>query len=372
MRREPIPIAVVMTAFHPGGTERQMIELIRRLDPSKFQVHVACFHSTGAWLPRVEEVAAEMVRFPLHSFRSPQTLIAAHAFVTWLKLRRIEVVQACDRYANIFALPAAALAGVSLRLGSRRELAPPDQTRAHRAAMAFAYRTAHRIVANSTAAAAMLRAEGVAAAKILVIPNGIDLSAFDAAPAPGPRRVIATVANLRPGKGHDVLLRAFSRVLERAPDARLRLVGSGPLRAALEQLAGELGVAASVEFLGHREDVAGVLASSHIFAFPSWSEAFPNGLIEGMAAGLPSISTRAGGMAELIDHGINGLLVSPGDASGMASAILDVIEYPALADTLGREARHTIQSRFSFDRMVGAFERLFVSAAKDSPSRCVA
>jgi hypothetical protein len=92
-----------MSAFHPGGTERQTIELIRRLDPARFHVHVACFHRTGTWLPKVEDAVAEIAEFPLRSFKSPQTLSVARAFVAWLKDRRIAVVQASDRYANIFA-----------------------------------------------------------------------------------------------------------------------------------------------------------------------------------------------------------------------------------------------------------------------------
>jgi glycosyltransferase involved in cell wall biosynthesis len=368
----PLPVAIVMTAFHPGGTERQMIELIRRLDASRFRVHVACFHRVGTWLPRVETAAAEVVEFPLRSFKSPHTLLVGGSFVAWLRRRRIAVVQACDRYANIFGLPTAAVAGVPLRIGSRRELAPPDQTRAHRAALRLAYGTAHRIVANSTAAADLLHEEGVATDKIIVIPNGVDLSRFVESPPPARRRVVTVVANLRPGKGHDILLRAFASVASTMPDARLRLVGSGPLREPLERLAGVLGIAHAVEFLGHQEDIAEVLATSHVYAFPSWTEAFPNGLIEGMAAGLPTVATATGGMVELVEDGRNGLLVPPGDPSSLAAAIVRLMENPGLADALGRAARGTIEARYSFDRMVGEFSALYEQVAEDPHSRCVA
>lgn len=368
----PIDVAVVMTAFHPGGTERQMIELIRRLDPARFRVHVACFHRTGAWLPRVEAAAVEIAEFPLRSFKSPHTFGVARAFMAWLRARRIIAVHACDRYANIFGLPAAALAGVPLRIASRRELAPPDQTRAHRAAMGLAYRTAHRVVANSTAAAAMLRSEGVDAKKILVIPNGIDLDAYAVVRSAAPKRTIGTVANLRNGKGHDVLLRAFQQVRATVPDARLLLVGSGHLRGALEQLAGVLGVTDGVEFLGHREDVPDVLARCDLYAFPSLSEAFPNGLIEGMAAGLPVVTTDGGGMAELVDHGRNGLVVPVSDPHAMAHGLLELMDRPAYADSLGRAARGTIEERYSFDRMVNEFSVLYSSAVAGTQAQCVA
>jgi len=122
----PVPIAVVLTSFEPGGTERQMTELIRRLDPQRFRVHVACFRKTGAWLERVETAAVEIQPFTLRSFKSPASLSTLRDFAKWLRLRDIALVQACDLYANVFALPGAALAGVPVRIGARRELAPPE------------------------------------------------------------------------------------------------------------------------------------------------------------------------------------------------------------------------------------------------------
>jgi glycosyltransferase involved in cell wall biosynthesis len=365
-------VAIVQTSFDLGGTERQIAELIRRLDTSRFRIHVVCFRRQGPLLPMVERAAAEVVEFPLRSFKSPQTFAAGRAFVSWLKNRRIDVVQACDRYSNIFALPAAALAGVPLRIGSRRELAPPDQTRAHRAALRVAYRTAHAVVANSTAAAARLEQEGVPRGRIVVIPNGIDLARFMPAPAPAGGKTIATVANLRPGKGHDVLIQAMAAVVAREPHARLRLIGDGPRRGPLEALAASLGIRDHVEFLGHRDDVPMLLAESSAYAFPSLSEAFPNGLIEGMAAGLPTVATAVGGMVELVEHGNNGLLVPPGDAPALASAILELLQHPDRAAAFGRAARATIESRYSFERMVGAFEQLFTSRSEVSASPCVA
>ena len=355
-----IRVAVVITAFHPGGTERQMIELIRRLDRTRFDVRVACFHRTGAWLPRVEEAVPEIIELPLRSFGSLSTVGVARQFAAWLRERRIDVVQACDRYANIFALPAAALAGTAVRVGGRRELSPPGQTRAHRALMRLAYRCAHRIVANSSGAAESLRNEGVALEKVALIPNGIDAGLFESRHASGEDLVVATVANLRPGKGHDVLLRAAALVLRQRPSVRFRLIGGGPLAGELGELAQTLGVAHAVDFLGHRDDVPAQLAGSNIYAFPSLTEAFPNGLIEGMAASLPVVASDAPGINELIRHGHTGLLVPPGDHVTLAEAILQLADDPARAAHLGAAAHADVQSRYSFERMVTAFEALYI------------
>jgi glycosyltransferase involved in cell wall biosynthesis len=356
---ERVAIAVVLTAFHPGGTERQMIELIRRLDRARFDVFVACFHREGAWLSKVEEAATEIVELPLRSFGAPSTFAVARRFQAWLRDRRITIVQACDRYSNIFALPAAAFARTPIRIGARRELAPPGQTRGHAALMKLAYRCAHRVVANSGGAARCLAADGVDNTRIVQIPNGIDADDFSSPALGRTPPVIATVANLRPGKGYDVLLRAAARVLTRRPDARFRIIGGGPLREPLLALATQLGIGHAVDFLGHRDDVPSLLADSSLFVFPSLTEAFPNGLLEGMSAGLPIVASDAPGMNELIRHRENGLLVPAGDDPSLADAILALLDAPALAAELGRAARADVTTRYSFERMVASFEGLY-------------
>ena len=118
------PIAVVMTSFEPGGTERQMIELVRRLDPDRWAVHVACFHARGAWFGRAAEAAASVAEFPARHFQRPETLRHAWAFARWCRAKRIAIVHTSELYSNIFGLPGAALAGVPVRIGNRREINP--------------------------------------------------------------------------------------------------------------------------------------------------------------------------------------------------------------------------------------------------------
>jgi L-malate glycosyltransferase len=358
----PIPIAIVLPSFEPGGSERQMTELIRRLDRRRFRVHVACFRRAGAWLPRVEEAAAEVAQFHLRSFASPANLLTSlRDFARWLREREIQIVQATDLPSNLFALPGAALAQVPVRIGSRRELAPPDKTRTHLAAQRFAYYAAHRVVANSRAGAERLRSERIPPSKIVVIPNGIDLARYSPGRMCPGSNVVTIVANLRPEKGHDVLLRAAALVRQQVPGVRFRIVGDGVLRDSLAAQAVHLDVADVVEFLGHREDVPHLLASSDAFAFPSYTEAFPNGLIEGMAAGLPVVTTAVGGMLELVEDRVNGLLVQPGDATQLAASLVEVLRNPELAERLGQAARQTIAARYSFDRMVSSFTSLYLS-----------
>ena len=358
-----IPVAVFLTRFEPGGTERQMIELIRRLDPSRFRVHVACFHRNGAWLPRVEGHAASIVEFSINAFARPRTVAQLLKFARWCRRERIAVVQTCDLYANIFGLPAAALAGVPVRVGSRREL-NPDKTASQIRLQRLAYRSATKVVANSGAARGILEQEGLATTSIAVIPNGVDSAASpERSPeaATRPVRSIITVANLRPEKNHETLLAAASILVREFPALQFQIVGAGPRRRELEALALARGIERHVTFLGHREDVASLLAGADVFVLPSRSEAFPNGVIEAMAAGLPVVASAVGGLLDLIEDGRTGMLVSPGTPEELAGAVRRLVQDRPFAARLGAAARAHVTQRYSFDRMVKAFEDLYIA-----------
>ena len=107
-----------------------------------------------------------------------------------------------------------------------------------------------------------------------------------------------------------------------------------------------------MQFLGERSDVPALLASSDLFVLPSRSEASPNGVLEAMAAGLPIVASRVGGVPELVESGVQGLLVEPDQPAALATAILDLMNRPQFASVLGLAARERAERLFSFDRMV--------------------
>jgi glycosyltransferase involved in cell wall biosynthesis len=359
----PVPVAIFLSSFDPGGTERQMIELIRRLDRRRFDVHVACFHRRGGWLPRVEAAAASVAEFPISGFRKTATVAQARRFGHWCRERRIALVHTADLYANIFGLPAAAFAGVAVRVANRREL-NPDKSPGQIALQRAAYACAHVVVANSRAAANRLAREHVAPSRIRVVPNGVDPGRYPGRETDRPIRRIATVANLRTEKAHEVLFEAATMVLRRYSDAEFLIAGDGPRRDELEALARRLGIDRRVRFLGHCEDVPDLLASSDLFVLPSRSEAFPNAVLEAMAAGLPVIATRVGGIVELIEHQRTGVLVPPDDPRALGFALLDLIQWRSHAIELGQAARTVVEQRYSFEQMVAAFERLYLDTLR--------
>jgi glycosyltransferase involved in cell wall biosynthesis len=221
-------------------------------------------------------------------------------------------------------------------------------------------RLATRTIAISAAVRGRLGRWPEAYRRCVVVPNGLDLSAFVPARdratvrrslglSPGDR-VVGVVGRLAPFKGHEFLLQAFARL--RAEDARIRLlvVGDGPRRAALERQAIELGIADAVQFTGHREDVADLLPTMEVFVLPSVAEDFGRVLLEAMALERPVVATEAGGVPEIIERQVCGLLVPPADPQALADAVRTLLADPALGRAMGRAGRQRVESAFSLQR----------------------
>ena len=356
MSTSGVPVAVWVSSFSAGGTERQMVHLMRGLDRSLFTVHALCFAARGPWLDAARAAAASVVEFPLQAFRRPRTWRQIHHYAEWCRRHGIAAVVTSDFYTNVFGLTGAALARVPVRIAGRREI-NTDKSLPKLLLQRAAYSRAHCVVANCRAAAGRLRREGVSARCIHVVPNGIDIPAVAARTVRPIRRAI-TVANLRPEKGHEVLIDAIATHPELARIC-FDFAGDGPCRRALEARAYERGVAGRVRFLGERHDIPDLLNTADLFILPSRTEAFPNSVLEAMAAGLPVIASRAGGIAELIEDGVTGRLVPPGDATALSDAIASMASDPVRAFSLGAAARASVAD-YTVPAMVTGFSKILL------------
>jgi len=181
--------------------------------------------------------------------------------------------------------------------------------------------------------------------------------------------LIGCVARLHPQKNHALLLEAFARGPARQPKAHLVLVGEGPLRRALEERAQRLGVASQVRFVGVRADIPEVLAAMDMFALSSDYEGSPLSVVEAMAAGLPVVSTRAGGVAELVDDGREGLLVQPGDVEGLSGALAFLAEHAEARRSMGMAGATRARDSFDVFAMIRAYEALYETLDRDLRTR---
>jgi glycosyltransferase involved in cell wall biosynthesis len=200
------------------------------------------------------------------------------------------------------------------------------------------------------------------------IPNGVDITRFTP-----PRisldaraQVVVCISRLSYEKGIDVLLQAWHLVHKQAPQARLIIVGGGPIQARLERLAQALDNLGSVEFAGAQSDIQAQLHRGSLAVLPSRWEGMPNAVLEAMACGMPCVATRVSGSEDIILHGVNGLLVEPEDYQGMAQALLTLLRDPGLVQKYGQAARATIEQHYSLEDITDTYIELYRSIGDHS------
>jgi glycosyltransferase involved in cell wall biosynthesis len=359
----------LIDCLNPGGSEQQLLHLLRVIDVKRWRPMVGVFHRGGMLRSQVEGLDVPVHEFPLHSsLAHPNTLRQLYDIVALCRREQVAIVHAHDYYSNLIGVAAARLAGAR-SLVSRGDLAHwlrPMQRRA----LGIACRGAHRVVANAHAVAA-IRDDGldVPAKTLVVVNNGVDVEAFDreaelepdpAVDALAPTRqrpAIVCVANMNdPAKGHADLIEALA-TMRTSP--ALLLIGDGALRGQLEARASALGLSDRVHFLGRRLDVPRLLRRADVACLPSHAEGLPNSVLEAMLAGLPVVVTAVGGCPEFIDHGSNGLLFQPGNVAALAGALDRVLGDSAAARQMGARARATVATNFNLHRFGEAYADLY-------------
>ena len=285
----------------------------------------------------------------------------------FLRANDFEVVHTHRYKDTVLGAIAAKLAGVPHVIRTVHGLSEP--MRGWDRAKAWAYEAldratlrcfADRIIAVSERMADTLKDAGYRPTAITHIHNGIDLRTVRATRTPEDVRrelgidsralLIGTAGRLSPVKGHAYLLRAVRHILEKESDARLLIVGSGPLQGELLALARDLRVDDACLFVGHRADVYDLIAAMDIFVLPSLDEGIPMALLEAMALGRPVVATSVGGIPEIVTHRTAGLLVESRDEQALAKACLELALDRDWAQTLGARARRLVEREFSHTR----------------------
>jgi len=362
----------LIDSFDQGGSERQAVQLTRALQAhGKYNVHVACLNNRGILRSQLEEVGFHQIpEFPLKSFYDRNAVKQVRRFVTFLKEHQIDLIHTHDFYTNIFGIAGAKLAGVPVRIASRRESGKREGRK--RVVERGAYRMANAVVANCEVVRQQLIDEGVRADKIVTIHNGLGPSFFlepalsraaalakFGLPNDKPLRFVTSVANLRPVKDYPSFLRAASEVLRIIPDSAFLIAGEGELLDSLRSFAAELGLAGRAFFLGRCDLVNELLALSEVCVLSSESEGFSNSILEYMAAARPVVVTDVGGAREAVVEGQNGYLVPSGDHEKMAACIISLLADPRRARTMGERGRQATQERFSSEKQLCKVEALY-------------
>lgn len=350
----------------PGGTERQMTEIARALDRSRFAVHVGCFHE-GVRAQELRAARIPVVRLPVTSFLKPNALRGALQLGRYLRGNSIRIVHTFDYPLNCFGVPVARAFRVPVVLSSQRahrHLTPGSYLRILR----MTDRLVNGIVVNSgSVRSEMVGQEHVMEERLHLCYNGIDTGRFHhrdrsrVSTLENASLVIGVVCVLRPEKGLQTLLRAFAQVAPQQAGVRLAIVGNGPELTGLRALAEELGISDACLFQPAVADVAPWLRSIDIFVLPSLSEALSNSLMEAMACGCACIASSAGGNPELVRDGETGLLFEPGNAQELADRISRLVKDAALRARLAEASAATVRARFSLEVATARMAQIYES-----------
>jgi glycosyltransferase involved in cell wall biosynthesis len=357
----PLRVCFMIDELTTAGTETQLVALINHLDRARIEPYLCLLRGTDARSRALEPDDCPVLRLGVRSFRRPAALAAAWRLARFLRRERIDVFQVYFPESTYLGVPAAWLAGVPYVLRTRNNLGY-WMTPWHRRLGRLCDRLSDGVVANCDACRdAVVTDEGLSPERVAVLENGVDLARFPDRPAPARTGRVGVTANLRPVKGLDVFVRAAALVSAAHPGASFHLAGDGPLLGELGRLAHELGLGARLALWGSVADVPEFLAGLEVAVLPSLSEGMSNALLEYMAAGRATVATAVGGNVRLIEDGVNGLLVPPGDAPALAAAIGRLLSDPALAARLGAAARRRVEQRYSRAAMVRRFEAFYLN-----------
>ena len=370
-----IRLAFCLDNFQIGGTELNAVRWVEQLDPAQFTLTVFHFHADGPLRTRFEHAGARLVHVPLRHLYGPGAFMQGIRLARRLARERVQVFHAQEIYSNIFGVPWARIAGVPAVIASRR-WGPRTGRPAHRIANRWASRAAHRVVANSPSVAALVtREDGIPASRIVCMPNCVAEGAFqDLAAAerawwratlnvPDNAALIGITARLDRLKDHQTLFRAFARIAALFPETHLVCVGDGPMRRELTDLVRTLQLESRVHLVGTLTPSFNVHQLFDVSVLCSSTEGFPNAVIEAMAAARPVVATRVGGIVDAIHDQETGVLIEPGNAEALATALTQLLTAPDRARALGTAARAHVRGEYHQDRVIGRLSAWYASLA---------
>ncbi len=352
----------IVGSFHQGGSERQAVQLTRLLHEDKtHNIFLAALNNEGVLRREVEEIGfTDVPEFRLDSFYNFNFLKQLRRCAGYIRDNKIEIVHTHDFYTNVFGIAAARLAGVPLKIASKREtsgMRSPMQKRIERQI----FNVSNHVVANSQAVKKYLIDDGIEADKINVVYNGLDTERLTPQqtdrreicrnldlPTDETIKFITLVANLRHAvKNQPLFLRAARIVSSKFPEARFVLAGEGELKDELEDLAKHLKIADKTHFIGRCTQISDLLSVSFAGVLTSFAEGFSNSILEYMWAQLPVVATNVGGAREAIAENESGFTIELDNDEQLAARLIQLLENPEAAKKMGATGRKIVEEKFS-------------------------
>lgn len=366
---QPVKVLYLITELGIGGAQSALYRLVASLNREKFQPTVACFYNGNCLYGKlIEEMGIPVI--DLSTNQKKWRLDALWRLYLLIHREQPTLLHTWLYHANIAGRVIGRIAGVPIIISSERNiyLSNSIRTLLNRITSPLSDRI---FCVSQSVANYVVEFIGVSRDKISVIPNGVDIKDFVGLPDPQTIRmhyglppndfIVGSVGRLHPVKNFDLLIKVFKRLHELYPRAHLMIIGDGPLRKNLESLCCELGLSKNehVFFLGDQTDIPALLSAMDLFVLPSKHEGMPNAVLEAMAAGLPVVTTSAGGTQEIIQNNKTGILVKPDDPEALYQALALLFSDSELRRRLGNAAYGHVKENFSLDRTINITVNLY-------------
>ena len=365
MSASPTRVLYLSHAFAVGGAEEMVLNLVRHL-PSSYKPAVACIHEAG---PIGLEIERTGVPFKVLGLKPgllrPFDVLRLQDF---LHQCQPDIVHTFLLTGSLYGRFAAMMARVPVVIGTEVNVYQRKRP-LHALAERWLMRGTDAVVASAESVREFyIKQVDADPAKVEVIYNAVDWSQLEttisreamrmAMGVPVDAPLLGIIARLTEQKGHRVLLDALAQMPDLS-QAHLVIVGDGPLRDELQRQAAGLGLADRVRFLGARRDLGNILAAIDVFVMPSFWEGLPLAMVLAMGAGLPVVATRVAGIPEVVQDGVNGLLVTPGESGELGAALSRVVNDDTTRVLLGQAARAFVRPRFGVDGYVRSVTALY-------------
>jgi glycosyltransferase involved in cell wall biosynthesis len=338
-----------------GGSERQLAEIARSMDPDVFEMHVGCMECGGLREPELRAARIPIVGFPMMSFFSLAAVYQSMRLVSYIHQQKIDLVHAFDVPMDIFGAPAAKLSLRPVVLTSQRAHRSLTEGARLRILRATDHIADGIVVNCEYIRKHLIQDEHVPGKRIHLCYNGLDekFFAFRERSFRSSPLTIGCVCALRPEKNLELLIDAFSQVTD---GCRLLLVGSGPSEPALKELVASHGIQDLVTFVPAKSNVPDWLGKIDIFVLPSKTEAFSNSLMEAMACGCAVVASDVGGNPELVGNDERGLLFREGE---LVDKLGQLIRDPELRLEKARAARAFVEEKLTIRASVARMSEIY-------------
>jgi glycosyltransferase involved in cell wall biosynthesis len=367
-------IAYVIDGLSMGGAERLMVPILKHLSQADFDPYVCALQSKDG-NPLADEIHALGIPVRCLDIQHLRDWNALPRLIRYLKEIEADLVHTQLEFANILGNIAAKVLHLPsvCTIHVMPSLDVKTKSKLHQKLEWFAlkYFCNQVISVSEEAREHHLRISGASPERVSTLYNGIDLSNFlnvdrersevrAELGVPPDANLLTTVAVLRPPKGIQYMIRALPAVLASNLNTYYLVVGNGSHRDSLAEEVRRSGVGNRVIFAGMRKDVPRFLAASDVFVLPTLTEALPTVLAEAMAAKLPIVASRVGGIPEMIVDGQNGCFVEPEDVDGLAKACIDLVNDPKKRAAMGNAGWSIVDRKFNIERQVDKLEELYM------------